>query len=77
MNVVSTAVNPATRDSLLKGRIGTVDLHALTSSDQLLLILKKIFVYFLTEKPTFIRRSTVHKLPLQKGFPVATVILFA
>ncbi len=49
----------------LRGCISTVDLHALTSSDQLLLFLKTFFLY--NKKGFFTRRSTIVSLPLQQG----------
>ncbi len=52
---------------LLKGRLSTVDLLVLTSLDQLLLILKIIFI--LISKAALFRRSTVLSLPPQLAFP--------
>ncbi len=51
-----------------RGRIGTGDLLVLTSSDQLLSLLKT-FIFLFTKQGIIIRRSTVLTLLLQKGFP--------
>jgi hypothetical protein len=56
------------RESLLKGRICTVDLLVLISSDQLLSILKLYFLLF-TKQPILVRWSIVLSLPLQQEFP--------
>ncbi len=49
-------------------RFSTVDLLVLTSLDQLLLTLAKLFS-FLTKQATLMRRSTVLSAPLQLVFP--------
>ena len=46
-----------------KERISTVDLLVLTSSDQLLFILKQYYSFFFTKQPILKRRSTVLSLP--------------
>ncbi len=54
-----------------RGRISTIDLLVLTSLDQLLLILKILFIFF-TKQASSMRRSTVLGPPLLWGFPVFT-----
>jgi hypothetical protein len=54
--------------SYLRGKLSTVDLLVITSIDQLLSTLKKIFT-FLTKQAILVRRPTVLRLPLQKVFP--------
>ncbi len=49
-----------------RGRISTVDLLVLTSSDQLLLMLK---LYIFTKWHNLMRRSTVLNISFQLGFP--------
>jgi hypothetical protein len=49
---------------LLTGRISTVDLPVLTSTDQLLLMLKKVFFLF-TKQAILMRRLPVQSLPLR------------
>jgi hypothetical protein len=51
------------------GRLGTVHLVVLTSSDLLSFILK-ILLTIVTKHTTLMRRSTVLSLPLQLVFPV-------
>ncbi len=51
-----------------KGTLSAVDLHVLTSSDQLILLLKILFTLVLKQS-TLMRRSTVLSLPLQFVFP--------
>ncbi len=51
-----------------RGRLSTVDLLVLTSSNQLLLILKLLFTFF-TKDATLMRRSTVLSLNPQLIFP--------
>ncbi len=48
-------------------RFSTVHLLALTSTDQLLLIIQTLFNFF-TKLPTLMRRSTVLSIPLQSVF---------
>ncbi len=47
---------------------GTADFLVLTSSDQLLFIVK-ILLTFVAKQATLMRRSTVRSLPLQLVFP--------
>jgi hypothetical protein len=49
--------------------LGTVDVLVLSSTDQLIVILKVLFTFF-TKQATFMRRSTVLRLTLQLVFPV-------
>ncbi len=51
------------------GRLSTVDLLVLTSLDQLILLLKILFIFFFTKQATLMRRSTVLSLPFQLVFP--------
>jgi hypothetical protein len=54
-----------------------VDLHALTSLDQLLFYNENV-VYFFTKQATLMRRSTVLSLPQQLVFPDLTLsIIFS
>ncbi len=53
-------------NAYLTGKISTVDLQVLTSSEQLLFKLK-FFIYFLTKQVILIGRSTVLSRPLIKG----------
>jgi hypothetical protein len=53
--------------------ISTVDLHVLTSSDQLFQILRVVFFFSLTNRAVLIRRSTVLSFPLQKRVPWAYI----
>ncbi len=57
--------NAPTSRARMKGRISAVDLHVLTSSDQILLILK-IYFYFLRKHGILKRRSTVLSLLLSQ-----------
>ncbi len=50
-----------------RGRLSTVDLFALTSLDQLLLLLKTLFTFL--QNNAQMRRSTVLSLSLQLVFP--------
>ncbi len=50
------------------GRISTVDLLVVTSSDPVLFIMK-IFLALFTKRPILMRRLTVLGNPLHKGFP--------
>ncbi len=59
------------REALLKGRINTVNLLALTNIDLLLLIMNILFTFSQKEAT---RRSTVLSLPLQLVFPDPTII---
>jgi hypothetical protein len=52
-------------------RLSTVGLLAVTGLDQLLFVLKILFILF-TKHATLKRRSTVLSLPLQLGFPAVT-----
>ncbi len=63
-----------TRESLLKGKISTVDLLLLTRTYQMLLILNNFHFYF-TKQAILMRRSTVLSLPLQKRVPCLFVHL--
>ncbi len=57
------------RNSYCRGRLSTVDLLVLTSSDQLTFMLKILFTCA-AKQATLMRRSTVLSLPLQLVFPV-------
>jgi hypothetical protein len=50
--------------------LGTVDVLVLSSTDQLIVILKVLFTLFFTKQATFMRRSTVLRLTLQLVFHV-------
>ncbi len=60
--------NCPSREVLLKGRLSTVDLLVLTTLDQLLFILKKLFKFF-TKQAILMRRSTVLSLPPSVSIP--------
>ena len=68
LNQIQGAFVGVTKESLVKGRISTVDLLVLNSSDQLFFLLKLKFSFY-TKQPTLMRRSTVLSLPLQLVFP--------
>ncbi len=55
-------------------RLSTVDRLALSSLDQLLLILNTLFT-FLQKQATLMRRSTVPNLPLPLVFPNSTLMV--
>jgi hypothetical protein len=52
------------REPLLKGRLSTVGLLALTSLDERMFIFKILLTFFLQKQVTLMRRSTVLSLPL-------------
>ncbi len=58
-----------------KGKIGTVDLLARASLDQLIFKLKNIF-NLVTTQATLMRRSTVLSLPFQLMFPELVLTIF-
>jgi hypothetical protein len=70
-SISSSFLTIAARNSYQTGRISTVDLLVLTSSDQLLLIMEPLFPCF-TKQDTRMSRSTVLSLPLQLVFPAST-----
>jgi hypothetical protein len=72
MIIIRRLISPANPNR--RGRVSTVDLLVLTSSDQLLLILKMYFSFF-TKQPILIRRSTVLNLPDQIGVPAPSNLL--
>jgi hypothetical protein len=61
LKVPSKACIPNSGKSYKRGRSSTFDLRVLTSSDQLIFIVKILFTYF-TKQATLMRRSTVLSL---------------
>jgi hypothetical protein len=55
------------KESLLKERINTIDLRVLTSSDELLFIMK---LYFFFTKTTYLNEVNCTEPPFSKGFLV-------
>jgi hypothetical protein len=70
LNTQKYCIDTSLRETLLNGRLSTVNLLVLACLDKLLFILKISFT-FLTKQATLMRRSTVLRLPPQLVFPAS------